>query len=142
MIIIDDMRQKIKAIAQKHGLALVALFGSEARGDVHKGSDIDIAYSSKTPMELSEECKMAVELHDAFRTTRVDLVNIGKASPLLLKKIMDDGVALYEARESLFNNLYLYAMNIYRESLPLNELRRQYVLRRMEEFKKEIAHAR
>lgn len=142
MIVNEKLKKEVTELGRKYSLALLVLFGSQARGDSRKRSDFDIAYSSIKPLELGEENRMAVELHSIFKTTGVDLVNIGKAYPLLLKKIVEEGVVLYEAKESLFNNLYLYGMKLYRESLPLNELRRRYVLRRTDQFKKELGHAR
>lgn len=135
-------KEKIAGIAKRHNLALLILFGSRARGDGRNKSDFDIAYSSIEPMELGEENQMAVEFHSVFKTLNVDIVNLRHAGPLLLKKIVDEGIPVYEARESLFNNLYLYATRIFRESKNLNDLRREYVLRQAEQFKKDAILAR
>ena len=132
----------IVEIAKKHSLALVVLFGSRARGDARKKSDFDIAYSSIKPLPFHEENQMAVELHSVFKTIHVDIVNLSNAGPLLLKKIVDEGLPLYEAKESIFNNLYLYAMRIYRDSVVLNTLRRDYVLNKSDKFKKDVAFSR
>ncbi len=129
------------AIAKKYNLALLVLFGSRARGDALEKSDFDVAYSSIAPMDLVEESEMAVELHEIFKTINVDMVNLSNANPLLMKKIVDEGVVLYEAKESLFNSLYLYAMRIYRESEFLNKVRREYVLSRINQHKKDAARA-
>lgn len=138
----DTDKKRIAEIAEKHGLALVVLFGSRARGDAQKKSDFDIAYSSIKPFPFHEENLMAIELHSIFKTSNVDVVNLHNAGPLLLRKIVDEGVPLYEAKESLFNNLYLYAMRIYRDSAVLNGLRREYVLRMADKFKKDVAYSR
>lgn len=137
MITVD--KNKIADIAKRHNLALVVLFGSRARGDARIKSDFDIAYSSVSPMDLSEENSMAVELHAVFKSSNVDVVNLSNAGPLLLKKIVDESCVLYEAKESLFNGLYLYAMRIYRESEFLNKLRRDFVLNRINQYKKDVA---
>ncbi len=133
MVVMD--KNKVADIAKKYGLALVVLFGSRARGDARAGSDFDIAYSSLKPLAFMEENKMAIALHEVCKTSDVDIMNISNAGPLLLKQIVDEGVVLYEAKESIFNNLYLYAMNQYRESAVLNELRRSYVLLMANRFK-------
>ena len=138
---IKVVKKKVAEIAKKHGLALVLLFGSQARQDARKDSDFDIAYSSIKPMDLSEENQMAIELHSVFKTINVDLVNLSNASPLLLKKIVEESFVLYEAKESLFNNLYLYAMRIARESKFLNELRHNYVISRVNQYKRDVLHA-
>lgn len=136
-----EMRN-IATIAKKHGLALVVLFGSRARGDAREKSDFDIAYSSIAPLPFNEENTMAVEFHSVLKTSDVDIVNLSTASPLLLKKIADEGIPLYEAKESLFNSLYLYAMRIYRDSAALGEMRRDYVLHLADKFKKDVTPTR
>ena len=125
----------VNQLAKKYGLELVLLFGSRADGSQREKSDFDIAYSSLKPLAFMEENKMAIALHEVCKTSDVDIMNISNAGPLLLKQIVDEGVVLYEAKESIFNNLYLYAMNQYRESAVLNELRRSYVLLMANRFK-------
>jgi len=47
----------IKKLAEKHGLVLVALFGSVAKGKIHKQSDVDLAVLAEhrlRPAELAE----------------------------------------------------------------------------------------
>ncbi len=135
-------KNKIAEISKRHNLALVVLFGSRARADAREKSDFDVAYISIQPLELHEENRMAIEFHSLFKTSNVDIVNIRNADPLLLKKITEEGITLYEAKESLFNNLYLYAKRIFRESKVLNDLRHDYVLSQSEQFKKDVTLAR
>ncbi len=132
-------KNKIAKIAKHYNLALVLLFGSRARGDARARSDFDIAYSSITPMDLEKESRMAVEFHETLKTPNVDLVNLSNTGPLLLKKIVDESVVLYEIKQSIFNNLFLYATRIYRESEFLNTLRRDFVLNRINQYKKDVA---
>ena len=98
-------KEKIAEVAKKHGLALLVLFGSRARGDERQKSDFDVAYSSVKNLSLHEENQMAVELHEVLKTINVDLVNLHHTGPLLLKKITEEGIPLYEIRQSVFNQL-------------------------------------
>jgi predicted nucleotidyltransferase len=141
MVITEQMRENIAEIARRYGIALFVLFGSQATGQTHKKSDADIAYSSLQPLLLQRENRMAVELHEIFRMSRVDIVNLSAAGPLLLKQVTEAGIPLFEAKPSLFNELYLYAKKVYREARPLFELRRRYVLRKAQQYKKELSHA-
>ena len=131
-------KEKIAEVAKKHGLALLVLFGSRARGDERQKSDFDVAYSSVKNLSLHEENQMAVELHEVLKTINVDLVNLHHTGPLLLKKITEEGIPLYEIRQSVFNQLYLYALRIFRESKNLNILRQEYVLHTINQFKKDV----
>lgn len=137
----EKQKKQMAGIAKRYNLALVILFGSRATGEAREKSDFDIAYSSITPIDFSEENRMATEFHSVFKTINVDLVNLSNSNPLLLKKIVDEGVPLYEAGESMFNSLYLYATRISRETEFLNKLRRDYVLYRINEYKKDAASA-
>ena len=142
MVITEQLKKEIAEIARKYNIALFVLFGSQARGDVHKKSDVDIAYSSREPLPLHEENKMAVALQQLFRTSHVDIVNLSAAtSPLLLKNITDEGMPLFEAKPSLFNELFLYALRVYREAKPLFALREEYLFQRINQYKRDLAHA-
>jgi len=141
MNISDSQKKDIAFVARKYALRLLVLFGSQARGEAHKESDIDIAYSAAKAMDMTEENRMALELGSIFGTSKLDFVNLLNSNPLLLKRIVSEGIVLYEAEESFFNNLYLYAMNVYRESKIIQELRQYLVMRRNEQFKKDIAYA-
>lgn len=141
MVITAQMKEKLAEIAREYGIALFVLFGSQARGDAQKKSDIDLAYSSIHPMPLEKENRMAVALHEIFRTSQVDIVNLSAAAPLLLKLITSEGTPLFEAKPSLFEELYLYANKVYRESARLRELERDEVLRCMRQYKQELSHA-
>lgn len=141
MVITEQIKKELVVLARSYGIALFVLFGSQARGDAHKKSDVDLAYSSLEPLSLQKESEMAVELHEIFRTTHVDIVNLSAAPPLLLKQITSGGVPLFEAKASLFEELYLYANKVYRESARLRELERDEVLRCIQQYKHELSHA-
>lgn len=122
MLIDGATREEIERVAVEHGLSLVVLFGSHARGDAHSGSDVDIAYLSPHPLSLRSETELAIELGEVLRD-RVDLVNIGKASPLLRHQIFRVGRPLYERESGLFAEHLARGLRLYAESLPLYQLK-------------------
>lgn len=64
----------------------IILFGSKARGDAHKNSDIDLAIETNRPIEpldLNAPC---------------DILLLNKASKELLDRIKREGVLLYERK--------------------------------------------
>lgn len=127
------MQSKVVAIAEKYHLSLVVLFGSQATGNTHKESDIDIAYLSEAPLSLGDESKLVVDLIQIFRSEAVDLTSVRGSSPLLLREIVRTGKVLFERTPSLFTSLYAYALRIYEEAYPLFELRSAFL-------KKHIVH--
>ena len=79
----------IKKIAQKYNLELILLFGSRVNGKISKESDFDIAYLSKRELNMEEEVGLNCDLMRIFQSDMVDLTNVRRANPLLLKKISD-----------------------------------------------------
>ncbi len=74
------------------------LFGSRARGDVHEGSDVDVAVlrGMPRPRTLAD---WPVELESALETavgSRVDLVLLDGADSDLVHRVLRDGVLLVE----------------------------------------------
>ena len=65
----------------------IILFGSRARGDAHKNSDIDIAVEN--PRNLISSSKINGAL---------DIVDLKKANSTLKEKINREGVIIYERK--------------------------------------------
>jgi uncharacterized protein len=55
--------------------AEVFIYGSRARGDYQKFSDIDILYREKTPIAPKQIAKIKLELEEGTLPVKVDLVN-------------------------------------------------------------------
>src|SRR3989344_1573529 len=127
--------KELGAVAEKHGLKLLVLFGSSATGKTHKESDIDVAYLAKKDLELSEEARLIIELMPILKSQSVDLVNIHLAPPLLLYAISDHGQVLYQADPLNFYELRAYAFKRYVEAKPLFELKE----RRLKEYIQSIS---
>ena len=127
--------KELGAVAEKHGLKLLVLFGSSATGKTHKESDIDVAYLAKKDLELSEEARLIIELMPILKSQSVDLVNIHLAPPLLLYAIADHGKVLYQADPLNFYELQAYAFKRYVEAKPLFELKE----RRLKEYIQSIS---
>ena len=138
MIHIDAIRPKIKTLAEKYGLSLVLLFGSQATGNAHKESDVDIAYLSPRMIPFEEEININADLVEVFRNNDVQSVNIRKASPLFLKKIVERCMILYEKDRNIFTDLNLYSLRIYEEAKVLFDLRDHYLAYKIDRYK----HAR
>ena len=126
-------QEKIQQIADGYNLTLVVLFGSQATGKTHKGSDYDIAYLSVSPLSLSEESRLVVDFMPVFQSEAIDLTSIRGASPLLLHEIVRASNVVFERTPGLFYSLYAHALRSYEEARPLFELRSDFL-------KKRIAH--
>lgn len=102
------------------------LFGSRITGQTHKESDYDIAYLSRRRLDLDEEGQLILDLLPIIeeRDERlINLINIRKATPLLLYAITSHCQVLYESEPTKFATLRTHAFKKYIEMKPLYEER-------------------
>ena len=88
----DIVLRQIIELAQKRNITKVILFGSRARGDFKKKSDIDLAVLGENIAEFSFDVD---ELTDTL--LKYDIVDLNSnISDELLKNIQNEGVVIYE----------------------------------------------
>ena len=88
----DIVLKQIIELAQKRNITKVILFGSRARGDFKKKSDIDLAVLGENIAEFSFDVD---ELTDTL--LKYDIVDLNSnISDELLKNIRNEGVVIYE----------------------------------------------
>ena len=86
------MQREICWVAQRPHLDKVVLFGSRARGDHHRASDIDLAVWG------GSVARFATDIDEETSTLlKYDVVDMGQdVSPDLLASIQKEGRVLYE----------------------------------------------
>lgn len=84
--------EKIQALAEKHHIKKVILFGSRARGDYKRTSDIDLA------IEGGNYPSFVLDVEEFVPTLLMfDIVNLdGSVQDELRCSIKEEGVLLYE----------------------------------------------
>lgn len=84
--------REIQALARKHGVSKVILFGSRARGDFRPKSDIDLAVKGGDFINFS------LDVDEETSTLRLfDFVDLDETVPDALRESIDtEGVVLYE----------------------------------------------
>jgi len=127
MDLMEKQKNAIKKIGQKYSLALLLLFGSQKTGQTHKESDFDVAYITKKELNAKQESQLIVDLNGIFKTEKVDLTNLKKASPLLAFGIFQNCQTLYQDQKDplLFARLRVYSFKRYIETRPFYELKFQ-----------------
>lgn len=88
----DSIEQDIISIAIKNDIKKLILFGSRARGDFKRTSDIDLA------VEGGNISAFAVQVdEEVFTLLEFDIINLdGRVQKELLESIRREGVLLYE----------------------------------------------
>lgn len=116
MIDIDKIKPQIKELAEKYGLSLVVLFGSQVAGKTHKESDVDFAFTADKYISPRETTEIIFDFTRGLKTgVNVELVNLKNASPLLLKQIAMRSLLMYEKEPHLYNLFKIYAIKRYIE---------------------------
>lgn len=88
----EQVINEILALAQKYHVQKVILFGSRARGDYKRTSDIDLAVKGGD----FERFALDVE-EDSSTLLKYDIVDLSRElQPELLESIQKEGVVLYE----------------------------------------------
>jgi len=90
---IKEIRRKVVPILKKYGVVKAGIFGSYARGEQKKRSDVDILIKFKRAKSLLEVVGLELELKKKIRR-EVDLLTYGAISPYLKKRILKEEVAI------------------------------------------------
>ncbi|TSC67745.1 MAG: DNA polymerase beta domain-containing protein [Parcubacteria group bacterium Gr01-1014_73] len=120
MIDIQTIKPKIKELAEKYGLSLVLLFGSQATGAAHGKSDVDIAILKTKDVD---KFKIHDDFCDIFKRDDIEIVNMNEASPTMMYVVVRDGKLLYENAPDAFFSWKLYAIWVWLDTAWLRRLR-------------------
>lgn len=91
----DRYLAQVKSIALAalagHGVA-VYLFGSWARGEARRSSDIDIAVDAPRPLPLGVMARLREALEESTVPYQVDTVELAETSPEFRERVRREGV--------------------------------------------------
>lgn len=87
------LQKKIIPILKRNGVARAGIFGSFARGEGKKNSDLDLLIQFKGKKSLFDFIGLGQELEQAIHR-KVDLVTYKYIHPLLKERILKDGVRI------------------------------------------------
>ncbi len=90
---LENIRKKLLPILRHHKIAKAGLFGSAARGEMKKNSDIDIAVEINSNISLLDFIGIKIEMEQALGK-KVDLVEYCAIKPSLLDFILSEEVTL------------------------------------------------
>lgn len=90
---INEIKRKAVPLLKKHGVVKAGIFGSYARGEAKKNSDIDILVKFKAGKGYFDLVKLEIELKTKLKK-KVDLITYRSINHLLKEKILQDEVKL------------------------------------------------
>ena len=88
---IPEIKKKITSILKRHNVKKAAVFGSVARGDSKKNSDIDILieFENSKDKGLLDLVSLKLDLEEALKR-KVDVVEYSTIKPILRKSILEN----------------------------------------------------
>ena len=95
MIPAEKLASATSLLEGRFPLSALWLFGSEARGQARRDSDVDLAALSSRPISAEQLFAARLEL-EALLGRSVDLVDLRRASPILGRQVVRDGRLLLD----------------------------------------------
>jgi predicted nucleotidyltransferase len=103
---------------------LVVLFGSAAMGRASARSDVDVAVRTMGPADLDDLYRV---LAPRVGSDRLDLVDLRRASPLLMMEVARHGHVLFERRPGVFRQFQSLASRRYCDTSKLRRAQRRAI---------------
>lgn len=109
-------RREVALVCRDVGLELLILFGSQATGRTHPGSDADVGFvRRKSALAPEEYAELQARLAPLLPRRELDLVDLGRGPGLLRHLACERGVVLHEAAPGLFEVFRVLAWNVYQD---------------------------
>ena len=95
---IQSIRKKVTPILERRDVNKAALFGSTARGEARKNSDVDLLIKLKKGKTLFDIVRLKLELEKKLGK-KVDIVEYDAVRPLLKETILNEQKVIYERKK-------------------------------------------
>ncbi|MBU4503020.1 MAG: nucleotidyltransferase family protein [Nanoarchaeota archaeon] len=92
-LLVRKIARKSLPLLRKYDVVEAGIFGSMARGDVHRKSDVDFLIKFKGRKSLLDLVGLKLDLEKSLRK-KVDIVTYKSIHPLLKKSILEDEVKI------------------------------------------------
>ena len=94
-VLSNNLFKKLSTILEKHGAKKISIFGSYARGEETKTSDLDVIVEFYNKKSLFDIVGIEQELSEALGI-KVDLLTEKSISPYLIDRIKKESVVIHE----------------------------------------------
>jgi predicted nucleotidyltransferase len=88
---IEELKRRIVPVLRRYEVARASFFGSFARGEATKGSDVDLLVEFEGDKSLLDLAGLKVEL-EGLLDIRVDVLTYASLHPLLKERILEEAV--------------------------------------------------
>jgi len=91
--LIERHRQQLRALAERHGVTGIRVFGSMARGDAAEDSDVDLLVTPLPGTSLLDLGGLVVDA-EAILHRRVEVVSDRALHPLIRDRVLREAIPL------------------------------------------------
>src|SRR5262245_28991816 len=88
---LEEVRRLVLQAVGKDG-AVVYLFGSWARGEATRLSDIDVAIDPPTPLPRGTLARLREQLEESSIPYHVDIVDLTRTDPEFRRRVLAEGI--------------------------------------------------
>ena len=120
----DRLANAVAALARAGGMRLVVLFGSSAHPEARPPEDLDVGFLGDGPLDLLE---LTNQLIRRLGVQDIDVVDLGRADPLLLALAARDGVPLYERSPGEFSRFVSLAARRFADTRKFRDAERREI---------------
>lgn len=131
MELTKEQKIKINNTGKKHDLKLILVHGSYVTGKTKPGSDLDIAFLGRKPVDFKIFCKIYSELENIFGSNpsrELDIKSLHKVDPLFCYQVAKYSQLLY-GKMLDYNEFRAYAFRYYHDAKDLFSLDKLQVLK-------------
>ena len=108
--VLTGLKSKILDILKKHNVIRAGIFGSFARGEQKKNSDIDILIEFEGKKSLFDLVELKLELEDRLNK-KVDIITYKSINSLLKKIILNEEVKILWKNDNIYSQHILDSIN-------------------------------
>ena len=121
---LDELRDVAHRVAVVAGYRLVVLFGSLGRGERAAG-DIDLGVLPRVGHGSLDLLDATNRFAASLSRSDIDVVDLRRANPVLLMAVARDGIPLFEATPSEFDEFSSLAMRRYADTKKFRDAIRE-----------------
>jgi len=125
---VDDLERVARRLSEDSRVEAVYLFGSQANGEAHDRSDVDLAVLLGEDVSLADELRLRAVAVDELHRDDIDFVILNDAPPLLRYEVVMGGRRLFVRNDASADDFEYRAVLLF---LDTDYLRRmQHEIRR------------
>lgn len=91
----EKISPSLKTACEKYGVLLLYIFGSYAKNNAGKLSDVDVAVLSEHKLDLKKYTELSSELQEKMEDEAIDLVDLRGSPAHFTHRVLKEGKCLY-----------------------------------------------